>query len=267
DMDGRTRALLKQTEVLGGYDPKGYVSERVFATARDGTRIPISLVYRKGTKRDGSSPLLLYGYGAYGASLPVTFQSNRLSLLNRGGIFAMAHARGGKEMGEVWHDEGKMMHKRNTFTDFSAVAAYLVSEKFTSRDRLAIQGGSAGGLLIGAVLNFRPDLCKAAVLQVPFVDVINTMLDETLPLTVQEFLEWGNPKVKSEYDYMKTYCPYTNLAAKDYPSMLVMTSLNDSQVMYWEPAKYVAKLRALRTDKHPLLLRTNMDAGHGGASG
>jgi oligopeptidase B len=267
DMDSRKRKLLKQTEVLGGYDPTQYLSERIFATARDGVRVPISLVYKKGMKRDGTSPLLLYGYGAYGASIPVAFQPARLSLLDRGVIYAMAHIRGGKEMGEVWHDQGKMLNKRNTFTDFIAAADHLIAEKYTARDRLAIQGGSAGGLLIGAVLNFRPDLCKAAVLQVPFVDVINTMLDESLPLTVQEFLEWGNPKVKAEYDYIKTYCPYTNLAAGEYPAMLVMTSLNDSQVMYWEPAKYVAKLRSLKTDQHPLLLKINMAAGHGGASG
>jgi oligopeptidase B len=267
DMNYRKRKLLKQTEVLGGYEPKDYVSERILATAKDGTPIPISLVYKKGVKRDGNNPLLLYGYGAYGATLPVIFSPIRLSLLDRGGIYAMAHIRGGKEMGQIWHDQGKMMNKRNTFTDFITAADHLVAEKYTSRDRLGIQGGSAGGLLIGAALNFRPDLCRAAVLQVPFVDVINTMLDESLPLTVQEFLEWGNPKIKSEYDYMKSYCPYTNLAAKDYPSMLVMTSLNDSQVMYWEPAKYVAKLRTLRTDKQPLVLRINMAAGHGGASG
>jgi len=267
DMDGRKRKLLKQTEVPGGYDPSRYTSERVFATAKGGTRVPVSLVYKTGTRRDGSSPLLLTGYGAYGSSSAVGFQSSRLSLLDRGGTFAIAHVRGGKEMGQAWHDQGKMLNKRNTFTDFIAAADHLVAEKYTAPDRLAVQGGSAGGLLIGAVLNERPDLCKAAVLQVPFVDVINSMLDESLPLTVQEFLEWGNPKVKTEYDYMKTYCPYTNLAAKDYPAMLVMTSLNDSQVMYWEPAKYVAKLRTLRTDKNPLLLKVNMAAGHGGASG
>jgi oligopeptidase B len=267
DMNSRKRTLLKQTEVLGGYDAALYASERVFATATDGTRIPIALVYKKGTPRDGSHPLLLYGYGAYGASMPVAFNSNRLSLLDRGVIYALAQIRGGKEMGEFWHDQGKMLQKRNTFTDFIACADYLVAQKYTARDRLAIEGGSAGGLLIGAVLNFRPDLCKAAVLRVPFVDVINTMLDESLPLTVGEFLEWGNPKVQREYEYMKSYCPYTNIAAKDYPAMLVLTSLNDSQVMYWEPAKYVAKMRATRTDPNVLLLKTNMAAGHGGASG
>jgi oligopeptidase B len=267
NLDSHERKLMKQTEVLGGFDSSRYASERVFATASDGTRIPISLVYKKGGKRDGTSPLLLYGYGSYGASLPVTFQSQRLSLLDRGVIYAMAHIRGGKEMGEEWHDQGKMMNKRNTFTDFIAAADYLVAEKWAARDRLAIEGGSAGGLLIGATLNLRPDLCKAAVLQVPFVDVINTMLDASLPLTVGEFLEWGNPRIEEQYEYMKTYCPYTNVAAKDYPAMLVRTSLNDSQVMYWEPAKYVAKMRATRTDKNVLLLKVNMAAGHGGSSG
>jgi oligopeptidase B len=266
-LDSHERKLMKQTEVLGGFDASRYTSERVFATASDGTRIPISLVYKKGGKRDGTSPMLLYGYGSYGASLPINFQAQRLSLLDRGVIFAMAHIRGGKEMGEEWHEQGKMLNKRNTFTDFIAAADYLVAEKWTARDRLAIEGGSAGGLLIGATLNLRPDVCKAAVLQVPFVDVINTMLDTSLPLTVGEFLEWGNPRIKEQYDYMKTYCPYTNIAAKDYPAMLVRTSLNDSQVMYWEPAKYVAKMRATRTDKNVLLLKVNMAAGHGGSSG
>ena len=267
DLASRKRTLLKQTEVLGGYDPTRYASERIFATAEDGTRIPLSLIYKMGVKRDGTNPLLLYGYGSYGASLPIAFNAQRLSLLDRGVIYAQAHIRGGKEMGEEWHDQGKMLAKRNTFTDFIAAADHLVKEKYTAHNRLAIEGGSAGGLLIGAVVNQRPDLCQAAVLHVPFVDVINTMLDESLPLTVQEFLEWGNPKIKKEYDYLKSYCPYTNIAARDYPAMLVLTSLNDSQVMYWEPAKYVAKLRATKTDKNPLLLRVNMDAGHGGSSG
>ncbi len=267
DMDSHQRTLLKQTEVLGGYDPARYTSERLFATASDGTKIPISLVYKKGLRRDGSNPLLLYGYGSYGSSLSITFQSARLSLLDRGVLYAMAHIRGGKEMGKVWHDQGKMLSKRNTFTDFIATAEHLIAQKYTSPEHLAIEGGSAGGLLIGAVVNLRPDLSKVAVLLVPFVDVINTMLDASLPLTVPEYLEWGNPNIRAEYDYMKIYCPYTNLAAKDYPAMLVRTSLNDSQVMYWEPAKYVAKLRTLKTDKNPLLLKTNMAAGHGGASG
>jgi oligopeptidase B len=267
DLARHTRKLLKQTEVLGGYDPARYTSERIYATATDGTRVPVSLVYKKGMKRDGTRPLVLYGYGAYGFSVPITFASAQLSLLDRGVTFALAHTRGGREMGEKWYEQGKMLHKRNTFTDFIAAAEHLIDKKYTSRSKLVIQGASAGGLLIGAVLNMRPELFKAAVLEVPFVDVINTMLDESLPLTIQEFLEWGNPKVKKEYEYIKTYCPYTNIAARAYPAMLVRTSLNDSQVMYWEPAKYVAKLRATKTDKNVLLLKVNMDAGHGGASG
>jgi oligopeptidase B len=267
DMNTGESKLLKRTEVLGGFDPARYTSERLFATASDGTRIPISLVYRKDVKLDGSAAMLLIGYGSYGLSLPVNFASPRLSLIDRGVIFAIAHIRGGSEMGRHWYEDGKLMHKRNTFTDFIAAADFLIDKKYASRDRLVIQGGSAGGLLIGAVLNLRPDLCRAAVLEVPFVDVINTMLDASLPLTIQEYLEWGNPNVKAEYDYIKTYCPYTNLAAKDYPAIVVMTSLNDSQVMYWEPAKYVAKLRSLKTDQKPLLFKCRMAGGHGGASG
>jgi oligopeptidase B len=266
-LDTREQKLLKETEVVGGYDKSQFQSERIFATASDGTKIPISLVYKKGFKKDGNAPALLYGYGSYGFSMDASFSVARLSLLERGMLFAIAHIRGGGDMGEEWHENGKMMKKMNTFTDFIACAEHLFKEKYTSPNRLAIQGASAGGLLIGAVLNLRPDICKVAHLGVPFVDVINTMLDESLPLTVGEFLEWGNPKVKAEYDYIKQYCPYTNLAAKNYPAILVTTSLNDSQVMYWEPAKYVAKLRTLKTDKNPLLLKTNMAAGHGGASG
>jgi oligopeptidase B len=267
DMVSGERTLLKQTEVLGGFDPSTLVSERIEAVAPDGVRVPISIVYRKGTKRDGTAPLLLYGYGAYGAPMSATFSVARLSLLDRGVTYAVAHIRGGGEMGEAWHDDGKMMKKRNTFTDFIACADHLVKEKYTGRDRLAIQGGSAGGLLIGAVLNMRPDLCRAAHLAVPFVDVLNTMLDASLPLTVGEYLEWGNPNVKDEYDYVRTYCPYTNIRAVPYPDMLITTSLNDSQVMYWEPAKYTAKMRATRHDDRLLLLKVNMGAGHGGASG
>jgi oligopeptidase B len=268
DMETHKRVLLKQTEVLGGYNTGEYRSERIYATAADGTRIPISLVYKKDLKRDGTRPMLLQGYGAYGISSAVTFSSSRLSLLNRGIIFATAHIRGGGEMGEEWHDQGKMMMKRNTFTDFITAADYLIAQRYTGRERLVITGGSAGGLLMGAVLNMRPDLFKAAVVYVPFVDVINTMLDESLPLTVGEFEEWGNPKIKSEYDYMKSYSPYDNIAAKAYPAMLVRTSLNDSQVMYWEPAKYVARLRAMKTDNNPLLFKVKLDpAGHGGSSG
>jgi oligopeptidase B len=267
DMDAHTSKLLKQTPVLGGYDAANYASERMWAKASDGTRIPISLVYRKGVKRDGTAPMLLYAYGSYGLPQNVSFSSNRVSLLDRGVVYAIAHIRGGGEMGKMWHEQGRMMHKKNTFTDFIAAAEYLIAQKVTSSDRLVIQGGSAGGLLMGAVTNMRPDLWKAVVAEVPFVDVVNTMNDASLPLTVGEYEEWGNPKVKAEYDYIKTYCPYTNVAHKAYPTMLVKTSLNDSQVMYWEPAKYVSKLRALRTDKNPLLFKCNMGAGHGGSSG
>jgi oligopeptidase B len=267
DMETGATELLKQTEVLGGYDPSQYTSERITAKASDGTMIPISIVHRRGVKRDGTSPLLLYGYGSYGFSQSATFSPVRVSLLDRGVVYALAHIRGGGEMGEQWHDDGKLKKKINTFTDFIACAEHLIREGYTARDRLAIQGGSAGGLLIGAVLNMRPEIFKAAHLAVPFVDVINTMLDESLPLTIGEFLEWGNPKVKEDYDYIKRYCPYTNIEDKPYPAMLITTSLNDSQVMYWEPAKYTAKMRAVRTDGNVLLLKTNMGAGHGGASG
>jgi oligopeptidase B len=267
DMKSRKRELLKQTPVLGGYDPAVYQSERVYATASDGTKIPVSLVYKKDLKRDGTRPVLLYGYGSYGFPYSVNFSSSRLSLLDRGVVVAIAHIRGGGEMGKAWHDQGRMMNKKNTFTDFIASAEHLISEKYTSRDRLVIIGGSAGGLLMGAVTNLRPDLFKAVVSQVPFVDVINTMLDASIPLTVPEYQEWGNPNEKPAYEYMKSYSPYDNIAAKTYPTILVETSLNDSQVMYWEPAKYVAKLRAMKTDKNILMLKTNMGAGHGGASG
>jgi oligopeptidase B len=264
----RARKLLKRQEVLGGYDPEQYQTERIWVTARDKTKVPMSIVYKKGVRRDGSAPCLLYGYGSYGASIPAMFSPARLPLLDRGVVYALAHIRGGREMGERWHDDGKMMHKKNTFFDFIDCGNWLCDQKYTCHARLGVQGGSAGGLLVGASLNIaEPGFCKAAVLEVPFVDVINTMLDESLPLTVGEFLEWGNPKKKPEYDYIKTYCPYTNLSARDYPAMLVRTSLNDSQVMYWEPAKYVARLRTLKTDSNPLLLKCNMAAGHGGASG
>lgn len=281
DYDTRTRerVLRKQQPVLGGYDSTQYVSERLYATitsegagesdgaATEATRVPISLVYRRDTPRDGSAPLLLYGYGSYGLSMPVTFNSNRLSLLNRGVIYAVAHIRGGGELGKPWHDGGRLRHKRNTFHDFIACAEHLIAERFTSSHKLVIEGGSAGGLLMGAVTNMRPDLFRLVISHVPFVDVLNTMLDASLPLTVGEYEEWGDPRIADDFFYMKSYCPYTNLVAKSYPAMLVKTGLNDSQVMYWEPAKYVAKLRALKTDSNPLLLKTNMGAGHGGASG
>jgi oligopeptidase B len=267
DMAARRSTLLKQTEVLGGYDAARYRTERLHAIAADGTRVPISLVRPADAPRDGTRPLVLVGYGAYGISLPVTFSSARLSLLDRGVSFAIAHVRGGGELGKRWHDEGRMLAKRSTFTDFISAAEFLIKEGYTRPDRLVIEGGSAGGLLVGAVLNMRPELFRAAVLRVPFVDVVNTMLDESLPLTVGEFEEWGNPKIPEQYEYIKSYCPYTNVDDRPYPAMLVRTGLNDSQVMYWEPAKYVARLRAVGTRGGPLLFKINMDAGHGGASG
>jgi oligopeptidase B len=268
DMKTRKRELLKQQEVLGGYDATKYAAERVYAVAPDGVRVPVSLYYRKDLRKAGTpQPLLLNGYGSYGIPSNVGFNSGRLSLIDRGVIFAIAHIRGGGDLGKEWHDEGKMMKKKNTFTDFIAAAEHLIKEKYTAKENLVITGGSAGGLLMGAVVNMRPDLFKAVVTYVPFVDVINTMMDASLPLTVQEYLEWGNPNEKEAYAYMKSYSPYDNLAAKEYPTMLVKTSLNDSQVMYWEPAKYVAKLRTLKTDKNPLLMKINMGAGHGGSSG
>ncbi|MCC7134063.1 MAG: S9 family peptidase [Gemmatimonadales bacterium] len=265
DMTTGDSVLLKRKEVLGDYDPSRYQSERLFATAADGTRIPISLVRRRDVAEP--APAYLTGYGAYGIPYPVSFTSNRLSLLDRGVTFAVAHVRGGGELGRRWHDGGRMAQKMNTFTDFIACADYLVASGRTRHDRLAIDGGSAGGLLIGAVVNLRRDLCAAALLEVPFVDVINTMRDATLPLTVGEYEEWGNPEIAEQYRWIREYCPYTNLAAGEYPSILVRTSLNDSQVMYWEPAKYVSRLRTLKTDANPLLLLTNLGAGHGGASG
>jgi len=267
DMNTGKSTLLKQTEVPGGFDRTNYKSERVFATASDGTKIPMSMVYRKGVKLDGSAPMLLYAYGSYGISIPPTFSSSRLSLLDRGVIYVIAHIRGGGEMGEEWREAGRMMKKMNTFTDFIACADHLIKAKYTSRDRLVIQGGSAGGLLMGAVSNLRPDLFKGVISQVPFVDVLNTMLDASLPLTTAEYIEWGNPNEKAAFDYMKTYSPYDNVGKKDYPSMLVKVSVNDSQVPYWEGAKLVAKLRAMKTDQNPLLLKVNFGAGHGGASG
>lgn len=265
-LDDRSRMLLKSREVRG-YDASKYRSELHYAVAHDGTRVPISLVYRMDRKAKRPQPLLLYGYGAYGYPLEADFSSVRLSLLDRGVIFACAHVRGGGEMGKRWHDEGRMLNKKNSFTDFIAAALHLIREQYTTPDKMVIEGGSAGGLLMGAVANLRPDLFRAVVAEVPFVDVINTMFDASLPLTTGEYEEWGNPNDKVYYDYIRSYAPYDNLEAKPYPMMLVETSLNDSQVMYWEPAKYVAKLRRLKTDANPLLLRINMEAGHGGASG
>jgi oligopeptidase B len=269
DYDVRTgqTSLVKQTEVLGGYQPSDYQAERVWATAQDGTKVPVSLVYRKGLLRDGPAPMLLVGYGAYGYPYPTGFSHSRVSLLDRGVTFAIAHIRGGGELGKPWHDQGRMEHKMNSFTDFIAVAEHLIAQGYTRSDRLAIEGGSAGGLLMGAVVNMRPELFSVVISLVPFVDVLNTMLDETLPLTVGEYEEWGNPNEPQAYARIKQYGPYCNIRAQDYPSMFVRTSLNDSQVMYWEPAKYVAKLRAYKTDSEPLLFHINMDAGHGGSSG
>ena len=267
DVRTRTRKLLKRQPVLGGYDPAQYASEALTAVAQDGTRIPISIVYRRDKRGKGPQPMLLYGYGSYGIPMDPGFRSSRISLLDRGMIFAIAHIRGGGDRGRTWYDDGKLLKKKHTFEDFVAAAESLVRRKYTAPDRLVIQGGSAGGLLMGAVTNMRPDLFKAVVTQVPFVDVMNTMLDASLPLTVQEYLEWGNPNEEKYYKYMRSYSPYDNLKKASYPAILVETSLNDSQVMYWEPAKYVAKLRTLKTDSNVLLLKTIMEAGHGGASG
>jgi len=268
DMETGASQLLKQKEVPGGYDRNKYEVEQIYTTASDGTKIPVSVLHLKGAKLDGTGPLYLYGYGSYGISLDMWFNSNIFSMVDRGVTYAVAHIRGGGEMGKAWHDAGKMMNKKNTFTDFTSVAEDLTKRGYGSKDKLVIEGASAGGLLMGAVLNLRPDLFHAAVVKVPFVDVMNTMLDETLPLTVGEFEEWGNPKEKPAFDYMITYSPYDNVEAKAYPNMLVKTSFNDSQVMYWEPAKYVAKMRATRTDHNTLIFKTNLSpAGHGGASG
>jgi oligopeptidase B len=263
----RERELKKQYEVRGGYDASQYRSERIFAKAPDGVEVPISLVYRRGFERQGTSPLLLYGYGAYGHSIDPRFSSDRLSLLDRGFVFAIAHIRGGAELGEEWHDHGKLLEKRNTFTDFIACAEHLISARYTSTDRLAIMGGSAGGLLMGAVLNLRPALFHTAIAKVPFVDTLNTMLDPTLPLTMAEYEEWGNPEDKPYYEYIRSYSPYDNVAPGEYPMMLVTGGLNDPRVSYWEPAKWVAKLRAVKKDSNVLLLKTDLESGHFGPSG
>ena len=267
DMASGARTVLKRQEVVGGYDATRFESRRLWVTARDGAKVPLWAMYKKGVKFDGSAPLLLYSYGSYGMPTEATFSVSRLSLLERGVIYVQAHIRGGTDMGEAWHDDGMLMKKKNTFYDFIDSADFLIKEKWTSAERLIIQGGSAGGLLMGAVVNMRPDLFHAVHAAVPFVDVMNTMMDATLPLTTGEYLEWGNPNEKAAYDYMRSYSPYDNIERKAYPAMLVTTGLNDSQVMYWEPAKYVAKLRAHKTDANVLLLKTNMGAGHGGASG
>jgi oligopeptidase B len=266
-MDSRERVLLKQQEVVGDFNKDDYQTERLFAVARDGVQIPISIVYKKGFLKDGTQPLLQYSYGSYGYSMDPTFSSGRLSLLNRGFAFAICHIRGGQEMGRHWYDNGKMLNKINTFTDFIDCSQYLIQQKWTSPQGIFAMGGSAGGLLMGAVVNMAPQLYKGIVAQVAFVDVVTTMLDETIPLTTGEYEEWGNPNEKVYYDYMKSYSPYDNVIAQKYPNMLVTTGLHDSQVQYWEPAKWVAKLRDLKTDNNQLLLHCDMEAGHGGASG
>ena len=267
-MENAEKKLLKEQEVLGGFDRNNYQTERLWATARDGVKIPVSVVYRKDKfQKDGAHPCFQYAYGSYGSSMPAFFSSTRLSLLDRGFVFAIAHIRGGQEMGGKWYEDGKMLKKKNTFNDFIDVSEFLIKEKYASKDKLFANGGSAGGLLMGAITNMRPDLYKGIIADVPFVDVINTMEDESIPLTTFEWKEWGNPNIKEEYDYMLSYSPYDNVENKAYPNLLVTTGLHDSQVQYWEPAKWVAKLRVHKTDKNLLLLKTNMEAGHGGASG
>jgi oligopeptidase B len=267
NMRTRERKLLKQQEVIGGYTSADFVTERQWATADDGTQIPMSIVYKKGIKKDGSNPTLIYGYGSYGASMDPTFSITRLSLLNRGFVYAIAHIRGGQEMGRQWYEDGKMFKKKNTFTDFIDCSEYLIDEKYTQPEKLFATGGSAGGLLMGAVVNMRPDLYKGVIAEVPFVDVVTTMEDESIPLTTGEFDEWGNPKNPESYMYMLSYSPYDQVKPQNYPNLLVTTGFHDSQVQYWEPAKWVAKLRELKTDNNTLLLRTNMETGHGGTTG
>ncbi|HEV8592693.1 MAG TPA: prolyl oligopeptidase family serine peptidase, partial [Pyrinomonadaceae bacterium] len=263
----RTSDLIKQQEIPSGYDKTKYETTRVWATARDGVKVPISVMMKKGTKLDGTSPMLLYAYGSYGASMTPNFSTARLSLVDRGMIYAIAHIRGGSELGEKWRQDGRMFKKLNTFYDFVDSAKWLVENKYTSPDRLVIQGGSAGGLLMGGVTNMSPDTFHAVIAQVPFVDVMNTMLDETLPLTTEEWIEWGNPNEKKAWDYMVQYSPYDNVKVQNYPNMLIEISLNDSQVPYWEGAKFAAKIRDMKTDDNVVLLKTNMGAGHGGSSG
>jgi len=268
NMKTKEQTIMKEQEVLGGtFDKENYESERIWATAADGTKIPVSIVYKKGIKKDGSNPLLQYGYGSYGYTIDPSFSSSRLSLLDRGFIFAIAHVRGGEYLGRKWYEDGKLLKKKNTFTDFIDVSKYLIAEGYTSKEHLYASGGSAGGLLMGAIMNMAPELYNGVIAAVPFVDVVTTMLDDSIPLTTGEYDEWGNPNEKEYYEYMKSYSPYDNVEAKSYPNTLVTTGLHDSQVQYWEPAKWVAKLRELKTDTHILLLKTNMDAGHGGASG
>lgn len=268
NMKTKTKEVKKEQQVLGGkFDKKNYVEKRIWATAQDGTRVPISIIHRVGVKLDGNNPLLQYAYGSYGYSMDCTFSTSRLSLLDRGFIFAIAHIRGGEDLGRPWYENGKLLKKKNTFTDFVDCSKFLIKEKYTSPSHLYAEGGSAGGLLMGAIINMNPELYNGVIAQVPFVDVITTMLDDSIPLTTGEYDEWGNPNEKVSYDYMKSYSPYDNVVAQKYPNMLVTTGLHDSQVQYWEPAKWVAKLRTLKTDDNVLYLHTNMDAGHGGASG
>jgi oligopeptidase B len=267
NMETRERVLRKEQAVLGGFNKENYTTERVFATARDGVKIPISLVYKKSTAIDGTAPLLQYAYGSYGINMDASFSSRLLSLLDRGFVYAICHIRGGQEMGRKWYDDGKMNAKMNTFTDFIDCSSYLISNQWADSSRLFAMGGSAGGLLMGAVLNMAPELYKGLVAQVPFVDVVTTMLDETIPLTTGEWEEWGNPKEEEAYYYMLSYSPYDNVVAQDYPALLVTAGLHDSQVQYWEPAKWVAKLREMKTNDTPLLFHCDLQAGHGGASG
>ncbi|MCU4176913.1 S9 family peptidase [Marinilabiliaceae bacterium N1Y90] len=267
DMANKTKEVKKVQEVIGGHNPDEYITERLFAPARDGKKVPISLVYKKGLKKNGKAPLLLYAYGSYGATMDPWFSSTRLSLLDRGFVYAIAHIRGSQALGRHWYDDGKMMNKMNTFNDYIDVGQYLVKENYTTSKHMYAMGGSAGGLLMGAVVNMAPELFNGAIAAVPFVDVVSTMLDETIPLTTNEFDEWGNPKNKDAYDYMLSYSPYDNVEAKAYPHLLITTGLFDSQVQYWEPAKWIAKLRANKTDNNILMMHTNMEAGHGGASG
>ena len=267
DMVKRESVLLKRQEIIGGYEPSDYVTERHYAPSHDGVMVPVSLVYKKGMKKDGNNPLVLYGYGSYGSSMDAYFSTARLSLLDRGFVWAVAHIRGGEEMGRQWYEDGKLLKKKNTFLDFIYCGKYLVNEGLTNNDKMFAMGGSAGGLLVGAVANMASEMWRGIVAQVPFVDVVTTMLDDTIPLTTGEYDEWGNPNEKEYYDYMMSYSPYDNVERKEYPAMLVTTGLHDSQVQYWEPAKWVAKLREMKTDNNPLYLKTNMDFGHGGASG
>ena len=268
NMRTQEKKVLKEQQVLGGkFDKNNYIEERIWATASDGTKVPISIVYRKGIQKDGKNPLLLYAYGSYGATMDPYFSSTRLSLLDRGFIYAIAHIRGGEDLGREWYENGKLLKKKNTFTDFVDCSKFVIAEKYTSPEHLYAEGGSAGGLLMGAIVNMAPELYNGVIAQVPFVDVITTMLDDTIPLTTGEYDEWGNPNEKKYYDYMLSYSPYDQVKAQVYPNMYVSTGLHDSQVQYWEPAKWVAKLRVLKTNDKQLFLDTNMDAGHGGASG